>query len=294
MLLCCTAQKKGAAKLHDARTGQLRPSEMSPLLRSVDPLWQNPLLRPFVAMMLFTLYWTLAGFDAILRIGWSVVHLLYSAFFYISTIWRIDMVVPVVDGERRAVFSLSEPLKLSDVKTIQKAFSGNRPGKSQRGFLGHVTINDVLCSIMADVVSMAIARRQPVGWNDKLKRWYGRFNPMPIALFIPISVREPGQYDMRNLSTGALAYLGSLPQAEPTVKQIHKHIHKSKISLNVIKRSFLPSLAFHCFQLMGNLPILFWPIWGDGLPQQWPMKQCTDFILSKVISSSESELWAVE
>lgn len=90
--------------------------------------------------MLFSLYWLAATLDCLQRLLWTIVHILYGIFFFISTCWRIEMVVPIVPGEREKVFSLSKPVDLADVKTIQRAFSGNKPGPSQRGLLGHVTV----------------------------------------------------------------------------------------------------------------------------------------------------------
>lgn len=108
------------------------------------------------------------------------------AYFIVSTIWRIDTVVPVRPGPRESVFTVSKPLKLSDVKTMQRAFSGSTPGKSQSGTLGHdhATVNDVLCAIMADVISQAIRRKKEPDMLRWAKAAMERFYPMPIAFFM--------------------------------------------------------------------------------------------------------------
>lgn len=106
----------------------------------------------------------------------------------------------------------------------------------------------------------------------------------------PISVRSVGQMDMRNLSTGSLAYLGHLPQEKPSVHQIHKHIHKSKQSLRVLKRSFLPELAFYWLQFTGMIPVIFYPIWGGGVWQSKVMLEIKDAVMHQVISFSKGGL----
>lgn len=137
----------GAKKLHDARLGLLPPEEVSAALRHLTPAWNQPVTKPLVQILLFSVYWLSAWYDMVDRVRWSIYHLLYGVFFAVSTIWRIDLSVPSAkvgeDGEKREkVFALSKPVKLSDVKTIQRAFSGNKPGRSQRGYvLGHVTVS---------------------------------------------------------------------------------------------------------------------------------------------------------
>lgn len=93
---------------------------------------------------------------------------------------------------------------------------------------------------------------------------------------------------MRNLSTGSIVYLSSLRAARPSIEQIHSHIHNCKRSLNIIKRSYLPVWAFHCLQHMGQLPILFYPIWGAGIWQSKAMLAIKDSFYGSIISSSKS------
>lgn len=120
------------------------------------------------------------------RLLWSFLHLFYMAYFLAITTWRIDTVVPVRSGPREVAFTTSKGLKLSDVKTMQRAFSGSIPGKSQSGTLGHdhVTVNDVLCAIMADVVSLAIQRKKESGLLQWAKSVVGFLYPMPVAFFM--------------------------------------------------------------------------------------------------------------
>jgi hypothetical protein len=154
------------------------------MLRHFQQPWETPSLRPLVKAFLFLVYWGAAAIDALQRILWSLVHVFYMLWFYLSTIWRIEMIVPVQPGKREAVFGLSKPQKLSDVKIIQHAFSGSEPGDSQRGWQGHVTVNDVLCAIIADVVSAAIDRRRATHPSGPVIRWFNKVLPMPIGFFM--------------------------------------------------------------------------------------------------------------
>lgn len=176
----------GTAKLHDARFGTLPPDEVSPYLRHLRPFWDMPLLRPILGLVLFSLYWAMELGNCIVRLLWSFLHFFYVAYFIGTTIWRIDTVVPVRPGPREAVFTTSKSLKLSDVKTMQRAFSGSTPGKSQSGTLGHdhVTVNDVLCAIMADVISLAIRRKKEPDMLRWAKAAIEPFYPMPVAFFM--------------------------------------------------------------------------------------------------------------
>lgn len=174
----------GNTKLYAARRGLLRPSDMSPYLRHLNQFHGRRATRLPVQVLLFGLYWTIAAVEAYQRCFYSIVHLFYGIFGYLLTFWRIDMVVPRSDSPRESVYALSQPLPISEVKTIQQAFSGNTPGHSQSGFLGHVTLNDVLCSVMADVIAQAIDRVPKDGSWNRIKQVCGHFIPMPITFFM--------------------------------------------------------------------------------------------------------------
>lgn len=143
-------------------------------------------MKPLFTLMLFTAYWTLELGDCAVRLLWTFLHFFYLLYYFSITLWRIDTVVPARPGPRKVVFAVSKALKLSDVKTMQRAFSGSRPGKSQSGTLGHdhVTVNDVLCAIMADVISMAIRRKKEPDLLYWLKAVMEPIMPMPIAFFM--------------------------------------------------------------------------------------------------------------
>jgi hypothetical protein len=176
----------GSAKLYDARRGRLPPEEMSPYLRHLRPLWDISLLQPIFSIWFFALYWALAIGDCMVRLLWTFLHAFYLFYFIPSTLWRMETIVPVRPGPRQALFAMSKPLKMTDVKTIQRSFSGSVPGVSQSESLGHAhaTVNDVLCAIMADVISLAINRKKepdPLRW---VKSMVNVFFPMPVTFFM--------------------------------------------------------------------------------------------------------------
>lgn len=168
------------------RRGALPPDEISPYLRHLTPLWINSFTKPLLQLLLLSLYWSLEIADWAVRLIWTGAHFLYTLFFMSATIWRMDTVVPVRQVKREQVFAMSKPLKLSDVKSIQRGFSGTQPGPSQSDVLGHghVTVNDVLCAIMADVVSLAIQRNPEQGRLRWLKVLVAKVAPPPVSFFM--------------------------------------------------------------------------------------------------------------
>lgn len=175
---------EGHVKLYSARRGLLQPSKMSPYLRHLDRPSQQRLLRVPIRLLLLGLYWLLATAEAYQRVFYSVFHLFYGISGYLLTFWQIDMVFPPSKGPRESVYALSQPFPMAEVKTIQRAFSGSEPGSSQKGFLGHVTLNDVLCSVMADVVAQAIERTPKTGQWNRFKQAFRQLVPMPVTFFM--------------------------------------------------------------------------------------------------------------
>lgn len=262
----------GAAKLHAARRGTARPSSLHPGLRVLDKAYESPLLNPLVTIVMFVLFWSLFLSSAVVTAFWSAYMAVHATFMYTLVAWRTVMVTPDYPGRRvqEREFATSKRFSMKEIKRIQKAFSGPNPdsmiGRNlsvkvrSRSVLRHVTVNDVFVSIMNDVLSEVVAlRKQETGvfW-----RTLDRILPNRIGFFIPISLRAPGDWSMRNLSTGAAAFV---PQSSPsalnadkvTAGELHHQIHSTKTELNVLKHAALPGLAFRTFQWTGQAPILF-------------------------------------
>lgn len=81
---------------------------------------------------------------------------------------------------------------MEDIKLCQRAFSGTYPGSAVkemkaggRSKVGHVTLNDLICSVMADVLGEE-RRYMPLdgtGWG-RVKRMLKRYLPSPIGFFM--------------------------------------------------------------------------------------------------------------
>ncbi|KAH9910958.1 uncharacterized protein B0H18DRAFT_1065113, partial [Fomitopsis serialis] len=205
-------------------------------------------------------------------------------------------------------FASSRVFSIKDIKLCQQAFSGAKPGravaglpKEQRGKAraktGHVTLNDVVCAVMADVLGKEIASRPadqlngPWGW---MKRKLRTVLPSPIGFFIPISERTPDDWSMRNLSTGCIAYLNPSTNVsdDVTVHELHTHIHQCRRELSILKRSLLPMLCFHILQLTGQFPALVNPsLLAESIPKlkelcnQWLVKPICDLLLQSFLVS---------
>lgn len=71
-------------------------------------------------------------------------------------------------------------------------------------------------------------------------------------------ISNRGDWDLRNLSTGAIAYLPeSLLNISPSVSDLRDHIHAVKSELDILKHASLPSLAYSIGEVAGSAPIAF-------------------------------------
>ncbi|KAI0929578.1 hypothetical protein AcV7_005072 [Taiwanofungus camphoratus] len=265
---------KSARKLHAARRGQLLPSQLHHSLRVLDPFSENVLTAPLLEFFLFALFWLAYATSTIISLFWSTYQAAHQAILFLLTWWRVDMLSGYQPGPRvsEREFSSSRTFSMADVRACQQAFSGAEPGSAIAGVpraerdkarnkAGHVTLNDVVCAVMADVLAREIAQKpgnQLKGPWTRIKRWLRKYLPSPIGFFIPISIRAPGDWSMRNLSTGSLVYLDPAPDLARTasVSELHAHIHRCRGELSLLKHSLWPRIIFHIIQLTGQAPVL--------------------------------------
>ncbi|KAI0372646.1 hypothetical protein BV20DRAFT_1034364 [Pilatotrama ljubarskyi] len=277
---------RAASKLHKAKRGQLLPSEYNPALKSLDPYATSYPSALFLRLFLSLVFWlTLVG-SSLVSVFWSTYQALRMVLFVLFTFWRIEMVVDEHPHEARSKareFSSSRVFSLQDVKLCQQAFSGPRPGyavagvpkeqrKNARSKVGHVTLNDVVCSVMADVLAQEIASKpEPRSVWGKFRRSVNSVLPSPIPFFIPISIRAPGDWSMRNLSTGSNVYLKPSRTLTPdiSIRELHEHIHKCRYELSLFKHSLWPRFCFHVLQLSGQAPVLFPLSWFPRSKEDW-------------------------
>ncbi|CAO1635549.1 unnamed protein product [Parajaminaea phylloscopi] len=282
--------------IQDAKRGQATPSKLHKGLRPLDK-WQNTL--PLQVTM-FVLFWTFFLASSVIEACFSVYQGAYMALMFLITFWRTPKVTASYSGPRVKAkeYATSQAFPIADVKKVQKAFSGAMPGglrdklqggRKNRTVFGHLTLNDVLCTVLADVIGAELHQPRNALRHDAslLKRLSQTaidashsLLPRPVTLMIPISIREPGDWSMRNWSTGALAYLpndGKLP-VEPHA--LWKRLHGSRNALSILKHGLLPKLSFWLINVpTGQVPLLFpGPLWT---PLQW----LTKLILNATLTS---------
>ncbi|KAI9063841.1 hypothetical protein FKP32DRAFT_1592077 [Trametes sanguinea] len=291
----------GAAhKLHKAKRGLLLPSEYSSKLRALDPYAKDHLAAPLMHVFLGLLFWLTTLGTTLVSLFWSTYQALRMVLFFLFTFWRIEMVVDETPDEHRRSgrreFASSREFGLQDVKLCQQAFSGPRPGfavagvpreqrKHARSSVAHVTLNDVVCAVMADVLGRASTRRA-----KRIVPTRNRTKILSNVSSSPISIRAPGDWSMRNLSTGSNVYLPPSRNLTPdvSVREIHEHIHRCRYELSLFKHSLWPRLCFHFLQLSGQAPVLFPLSWFPKsrehhlpvrLMRRWVVKPLADACL---------------
>ncbi|KAN0065023.1 hypothetical protein ACQY0O_001486 [Thecaphora frezii] len=279
----------GAQLLHDARRGKALPSRINRSLAPLDRYHGSVLLQ----LLMLCLYWMTSLVSLLIDLVGSVRMALTTSFFFLATFWRQRYVTASYPGPRTSEkeTSRSAAFTLSDVQRISRAFSGAEPGgyidrllpsrkrSAHPTLIGHhLTVNDVVCTIIADVINDELDRKEAAEaaaaaasehdqggagtstgkemWRG-LKRWTSRLGPNRIAIMVPISIRGPNDWSMKNLMTGALAYLPATRGMPRDAAQMHRRLHGSRRGLSVLKTSLLPKAAFYAIQLTGQLPALF-------------------------------------
>ncbi|GAC97675.1 sterol reductase [Pseudozyma hubeiensis SY62] len=286
---------EGAKLLSDAKQGKALPSRMNKKLAGLDR-FHGTIALQLVMMALYWISWFVGFVTDLLG---CVTLAVSTSFFFVTTSWRQRYVTASYEGERKSEkeFSVSRSFTLADVKLVSKAFSGVAPGtlldKVQGGkrysrplFGTHLTVNDIICTVIADVINDELDRQplQP-GLLNKLRHYSHKILPSPIGIMIPISIREPGDWSLRNLSTGGIAYLPTTKGLSTEPATLHRRLHTTHSRLNILKNSLLPKIFFHAIQLTGQIPAIF-PIPFGLLPKhrwnvlRWPTVWVTERILT--------------
>ncbi|SNX87196.1 uncharacterized protein MEPE_05906 [Melanopsichium pennsylvanicum] len=285
----------GAQLLSDAKQGKALPSRMNKKLASLDRFHGTIALQ----LVMMALYWTSWLVSLVTDLAGCFTLAISTSFFFLATFWRQRYVTASYQGERKheKEFSVSKSFSLGDVKIVSKAFSGVQPGtildrvqggkRYSRPLIGtHLTVNDIICTVIADVINDELERRvhQP-GFFNQIRRLSHKILPSPIGIMIPISIREPGDWSLRNLSTGGIAYLPTTKGLPTDVRILHKRLHTTRRRLNILKNSLLPKVFFYLIQLTGQLPAIF-PIPFGLLPKhhlnlfRYPVVWVTEQILT--------------
>ncbi|CAL1709951.1 unnamed protein product [Somion occarium] len=265
------AMNNGARTLHAARRGTLLPSKVHPILRPLDPYTDplNVLIAPLVQIFLASLFWLTYAFSLPVSFFFSVYQALLQITMFILTCRRVEMLTAPQYGRRvhEREFSSSKVVDMNDIRLCQQAFSGLYPGsvvekeKGRRDKVRHVTLNDVMCSVMADVLAEeVISKPQDTSISGRVRKMLAKYLPSPIGFFIPISIRNPGDWSLRNLSTGSMVYLYPMsPDTSIGPGTLYDHIHRCRSALSLLKHSLFPRILFYIMQVTGQVPTL-WPV----------------------------------
>ncbi|WFD18155.1 hypothetical protein MCAP1_000363 [Malassezia caprae] len=136
----------------------------------------------------------------------------------------------------------SDGVPMAGIKQIREAFS--TPST-------HFTLNDVAVAILARAMARAADRLSPVGSK----------NDRRAAIFVPISIRPEGNWDLFNYTTGALTWL-KYPDLDGTSIEAHlQHVHREMLRL---KSSYLPIIWYKTFYHWCRHRALYlpnYPVW---------------------------------
>ena len=255
--------KEGAQTLKQARRGTAKPSKLHKALKPLDKYHHQAWLQ----VMMFVLYWQVFLGQTLLEAYGSIYQAWITSVIFLLTFWRQRYTTAWVPGKvERKEFSASKAFPISDIKKLQRAFSGPKPGswadwlagdriRKSKSKWGHLTLNDILCTVISDVIADELDQRgRGPGFFNSLMTLSDRVLPNPIGLFIPINIRPIEDMSMRNWATGTIAYL-NVPKGSPTsVSALYERLHANKKRLSVIKQSLLPKLFFHVISLTGQAP----------------------------------------
>lgn len=167
----------------------LRPSSVYLSLRCLDS-WSDPsnvLISPFIQLFLACIIWSGYAYMFSMYLCRSTYHLLWDAVLFLFTTWRIEMLTaPQRARTPRREFASSKAVSMEDVRFCQRAFSGSYPGAAKNGrSKKHVTVNDIMCSVMVDVLGEEIRlKKTEDGLWSRAKKILNSILPSPIAFFM--------------------------------------------------------------------------------------------------------------
>ncbi len=123
-------------------------------------------------------------------------------------------------------YAHSKGISLDDIKLIREAFSTPQE---------RLTLNDVACALISRSMGIAAKRVSPRGEIEDKR----------IAIFVPISIRPKGNYELANMTTGAIAWfkLDETLTLEERLAQVNREMMR-------IKRSYLPRIWYNTFDFI--------------------------------------------
>lgn len=139
----------------------------------------------------------------------------------------------------------SEGITMDNIKLVRKAFSN--PDKQL-----NLSLNDVACAILSRALRLAAERTENGPIKDKRT-----------AIFVPISKRPPGNWELSNFTTGAIAWFAF---HDPKDVPFEKQLEQVNREMGRIKRSHWPNIWYTSFGWVSKHRALFLPNW---LGWQW-------------------------
>lgn len=161
--------------------------------------------------------------------GWHTVRGLY---------FRRRKAFEYPDGKRtgKRFYSHSDGIPMQDIKLVRDAFS-------DAGL--DLTLNDVACAVLSRALRMAAERTETGKVKDKR-----------VAVFVPISVRPHGNWELSNFTTGAIAWFAFNDPKKVPYKEQLAQVHRE---MNRIKRSHWPRLWITGFGMVSKRRAFFLP-----------------------------------
>lgn len=144
---------EGKATIQSARRGTAQPSKIHKRLQILDQ-FQNTLP---LQIFMFTMFWLIWITSSLLEFLGGFAQGLSFASHFLFDSWRQRHVTSAYVGERVKAreFSTSPTFPMSDVKKLQRAFSGPSPGgwfdkalgRKEASWWGHLTLNDIFVTV---------------------------------------------------------------------------------------------------------------------------------------------------
>jgi hypothetical protein len=181
---------ESSQKLKDAAYGRLLPSVIDRRLKPLDTLATIPILSLILQILLALLYRFITFASTVISRMWGLYHAFHATLMFVLTFWRIGFPVPHYPGPRvhEREFSVSNAFGMKDVKTIQRAFSKRNGSGGEMG-RNHLTVNDILVAIMADVLDAEVRAAEAKNRHSVVRRLADRLLPSTVSFFMCVYFR---------------------------------------------------------------------------------------------------------
>lgn len=130
---------------------------------------------------------------------------------------------------------------MADIKSIREAYSTEKM---------KLSLNDVACAVLSRALRIAAERTSTGTVKDKR-----------VAIFVPISVRPQGNWELANFTTGAIAWFRF---HDPATTSFEEQLSQVNREMNRIKRSYWPRWWYQSFGAISKNRAWFVPNYPVG------------------------------